>query len=129
MSGSGLDPYCAFPCGCGSPVRDGKRDPLIQNAVRRELDSLRGPDQKMLLCASIHKAQTWRVMSGDENSRLVAEAQRLREQAFRARRLARGLYSRDVVALERYAAELEQEARDLDRRVRDLDGEVAATSG
>jgi hypothetical protein len=46
-----------------------------------------------------HKAQTWRVMSGIENSRLVAEAQRLREQAFRARRLARGLHSRDAKRL------------------------------
>jgi hypothetical protein len=60
-------------------------------------------------------------MSDIENSRLVAEAQRLREQAFRARRLARGLHSRDANALERYAAELEQKARDHD-------GEVAATS-
>jgi len=68
-------------------------------------------------------------MSGiEKDSRLVAEAQRLREQAIRARRLARGLHSRDANALERYAAELEQKARALDGKARDLDGEVAATS-
>lgn len=65
-------------------------------------------------------------MSGIENGRLVAEAQS--EQAFRARRLARGLHWRDANALERYAAELEQKARDLDGKARDLDGEEAATS-
>ena len=60
-------------------------------------------------------------MADTQKSRLLAEAQSLREKAVWARRLSRGVFdARDFATIERYAADLEQRAQVLDGQVRRL---------